>query len=168
MSSVNVVPDEDGLARRMSTTARLGESTVPTLSARLAELKSQFSNNVLDATEAYQNLITDPAELAGIPDNLLGMLKQSATQRDLEGYLVTLDAPSYLAVMNHCDNRALRHELYVAYGTRASGSRWFHQATIWLRKAWIAGSSRVSSETRKLGCGRGSAESSSRVKGPRR
>ncbi len=90
------------------------------LSARLAALKSEFSNNVLDATEAFQHLVDDPAELAGIPENLLAMLKQSAESKDMQGYLVTLDAPSYLAVMNHADNRELRRTLYMAYGTRAS------------------------------------------------
>ena len=90
------------------------------LSARLAELSSQFSNNVLDATEAYARHITTREDLSGIPDNLLGLLEQLAVQRELDGYVVTLDAPSYLAVMNHADNRALREETYRAFGTRAS------------------------------------------------
>ena len=56
----------------------------------------------------------------GVPHNALVSMHQNAVEEGLQGYLLTLDAPCYLAIMTHCDDRTLRHELYTAFGTRAS------------------------------------------------
>ena len=64
--------------------------------------------------------VTDEAELAGLPESALDAAKQAAHQKDLQGWLFTLDIPSYLPVMLYADNRALREEMYRAYATRAS------------------------------------------------
>jgi len=90
------------------------------ISKRMSELGSQFSNNVLDATMGWSKLITDVAELAGMPESALAAAKAAAEAKEQEGYLLTLDIPSYLPVMTYCDNQALRQELYEAYVTRAS------------------------------------------------
>ena len=90
------------------------------IQARLSELASRFSNNVLDATQGWSKLVTDEAELAGLPASVLAAAKQQATARELQGWLFTLDIPSYLPVMMYADSRALREELYAAYCTRAS------------------------------------------------
>jgi oligopeptidase A len=90
------------------------------LKSRLSELASQFSNNVLDATMAWSKLITDEAQLAGLPESAMAAAKQAAERKSQEGYLFTLDIPSYLPVMMYCDNRLLREEMYTAYTTRAS------------------------------------------------
>ncbi|MGF1911229.1 oligopeptidase A [Vibrio kasasachensis] len=90
------------------------------ISKRMSELGSQFSNNVLDATMGWSKHITDEAELAGMPESALAAAQASAQAKDLDGYLLTLDIPSYLPVMTYCDNQALRQELYEAYVTRAS------------------------------------------------
>lgn len=90
------------------------------IKSRLSELSSTFSNNVMDATLGWQKLITDPSELAGMPESALDAAKQAAQSKSLEGWLFTLDIPSYLPVMTYADNRALREEMYVAYSTRAS------------------------------------------------
>ncbi len=90
------------------------------LSEKLAELETRFSNNVLDATQAFSRLIVDAAELSGLPDDVLVTLNKSASNKNLEGYLLTLDAPCYLAVMQHCENAEIRKDIYMAYGTRAS------------------------------------------------
>lgn len=87
---------------------------------RLSELTSKFSENVLDATNAWSKFITDKAELAGLPDSALALLEQQAKQDNVEGYKLTLDFPSYLPVMTYCQNRSLREEMYTAYVTRAS------------------------------------------------
>src|SRR5690606_32876285 len=63
---------------------------------------------------------TDADELAGLPESALAQAAQAAAQRQLDGYVITLDFPSYLAVMMYADNRALRAELYTAYVTRAA------------------------------------------------
>ncbi|MEZ8357403.1 oligopeptidase A [Vibrio splendidus] len=90
------------------------------ISKRQSELGSQFSNNVLDATMGWSKQITDVAELAGMPESALAAAQAAAEAKEQEGYLLTLDIPSYLPVMTYCDNQDLRKELYEAYVTRAS------------------------------------------------
>jgi oligopeptidase A len=88
--------------------------------AKLSELSSKYSNNVLDATMGWSKLITDIKELSGMPESAISAAKEQAKLKDKEGWLLTLDIPSYLPVMTYCDNRDLRFELYQAYNTRAS------------------------------------------------
>ena len=90
------------------------------ISARLSELGSQFGENVLDSTRAWSKLITDEAELAGLPESALAQAKQMADAKEQEGWLFTLDIPSYLPVMSYADSQELRKEMYTAYATRAS------------------------------------------------
>lgn len=90
------------------------------ISARLSELSSTFSNNVMDATLGWQKHVTDEADLAGLPESAKEAAKQTAASKDLQGWLFTLDIPSYLPVMMYADSRALREEIYVAFTTRAS------------------------------------------------
>lgn len=86
----------------------------------LSDLSSQFENNVLQATMAWEKHITDPKELAGIPENSQAMFKQQAEAKSLSGYLINLQIPNYLAVMTYADDRDLRRACYTAYQTRAS------------------------------------------------
>ena len=90
------------------------------ISKRLSELGSNFSNNVLDATAAWTKLITDETELAGLPQSAIDAAKAMAEEKDLDGYLFTLDIPSYLPVLTYADNAAFREEMYTAFCTRAS------------------------------------------------
>lgn len=87
---------------------------------RLSELSTQFANNVLDATQGWYKQVDDVAALRGLPESALDSARQAAKARNLPGYLLTLDAPSYIAVMTYADDRALREEVYRAYVTRAS------------------------------------------------
>lgn len=103
------------------------------IQARLSELASRFSNNVLDATQGWSKLVTDEAELAGLPASAQAAARQMAELKGKEGWLFTLDIPSYLPVMMYADNRALRAELYEAFTTRASdqgpnASKWDNSA----------------------------------------
>lgn len=88
--------------------------------SRLSELGSTYSNNVLDATMGWSKLITDPAELAGLPESALDAAREMAKAKEQEGWLLTLNMPSYLPVMTYADNRELRYEMYQAFTTRAS------------------------------------------------
>jgi len=90
------------------------------ISARLSDLSSQFSNNLMDANLAYVKHITNKDDLAGLPQSALDAASQAALEKDLKGYVFTLDVPSYLPIMMYADNRALREEMYRAYATRAS------------------------------------------------
>jgi oligopeptidase A len=90
------------------------------LSKQLSELSSKFGDNVLDATGAWNKVITDKKELSGLPESAIGLAIQTAKQRGEEGFMLTLDMPSYIPVMSYCDNRDLRKEMYDAFSTRAS------------------------------------------------
>lgn len=90
------------------------------IAQRLSTITSEFSNNLLDATNAWEHLVSDEAELAGLPENSKAMLKQFAEQAEKDGWLVNLQFPSYHAVMTYADNRELREKLYRAFTTRAS------------------------------------------------
>ncbi|RVU31590.1 oligopeptidase A [Neptunomonas marina] len=87
---------------------------------RLSELSTKFSENVMDATQGWTKHITDADALAGLPDISLAAAEQAAQAKSLEGYLITLEFPSFYPVMAHCDNRELRREVYEANATRAS------------------------------------------------
>jgi oligopeptidase A len=90
------------------------------ISQQLSSLSSKYSDNILDATNAWFKQITQLDALAGIPESGLEMAQQAAKQRNLEGWVFTLDFPSYYSVLAYADNRELRAELYRAYTTRAS------------------------------------------------
>jgi len=87
---------------------------------QLSELSSRFSNNLLDATQAWTKHITDAATLAGVPESAMAQMAQAAAEKELAGWLITLEFPSYYAIMTYADDRALREEVYTAYSTRAS------------------------------------------------
>jgi oligopeptidase A len=87
---------------------------------KLSQLGSQFQENVLDATHAWKKHITDESLLAGLPASVRALAKQNAEHQKQEGWILTLDFPCYQPVLNYADNRELRHEMYVAYMTRAS------------------------------------------------
>ncbi|WP_237068112.1 M3 family metallopeptidase [Microbulbifer guangxiensis] len=89
-------------------------------SRRLAELSSTFANNVLDATNAWTYTTEDEAELAGLPDSAKETARVAAESRGERGWLITLDGPSYLAVMTHADSRDLRRMVHLAFVSRAS------------------------------------------------
>lgn len=89
-------------------------------SQRLTELASRFSNNVLDATNAWQLPLADDARLSGLPEAIKPLLADLARQRDMDGYCLTLDAPVVIPVLTYADDRELRETVYRAYNARAS------------------------------------------------
>ena len=89
------------------------------LQQRLSELSSRFTDNLLDATNAWTRKAS-AEELTGLPASALGVARQAAQQRGEEGYLLTLDFPCVYPVLTYCDSRALREEIYTANVTRAS------------------------------------------------
>ncbi len=86
----------------------------------LSRLTSQFSDNLLDATNAWELVLEDESRLAGLPENSVALLRQNAREKGVEGWRLTLDFPCYYAVMTHADDQALRQTMYEAYATRAS------------------------------------------------
>ncbi|MES2313660.1 MAG: M3 family metallopeptidase [Pseudomonadota bacterium] len=90
------------------------------IGVELSKLSTEFSNAVLDASEAWHEHISDERDLAGIPESGRAVLRQYAEDQGLDGYLVTLKQPSVQAVLSYADNRGLRERVYWAYQTRAS------------------------------------------------
>ena len=89
------------------------------IKARRAELAQQFSEHVLDATDAFHLDVTED-RLAGLPADALAAAREAARATGVEGCRLTLHAPSYLPAMQHVSDRGVREALYRAYVTRAS------------------------------------------------
>jgi peptidyl-dipeptidase Dcp len=84
----------------------------------LSQLSLQFGENVLAETNAYQLLVTDQSDLAGLPDSEREAAAQTAKSKGKEGWLFTLHGPSFVGFMKYADNRKLREEMYRAYTSR--------------------------------------------------
>ncbi|PSG91677.1 M3 family metallopeptidase [Aurantibacter aestuarii] len=85
---------------------------------KLAALKLKFGENILAETNKFQHLVTNEEELKGLPDGAKEAAKQLAEAKDLEGWLFTLDYPSYIPVMTYAENRDLRKTLSLAFGSK--------------------------------------------------
>lgn len=85
-----------------------------------ATLGKAFSDHVLDATDGFVHLVTDKADLVGLPEDTVAAAADTAQQKNLQGWAFTLHFPSYYPVMQYSENRALRRLMYEAYVTRAS------------------------------------------------
>jgi oligopeptidase A len=107
---------------------RLGGAELPedkkarfmALQEEQSELTSKFSDNLLDATNAYTCVLEDEKLISGIPADECQVAAEAAQAAGKTGWLFTLKAPSYGPVMQYADNRALRERMYRAYTTRAS------------------------------------------------
>lgn len=88
------------------------------LRVELAQLQQRFSENVLDATAAYELHVTDEARLAGVPEAPRRRARGRAKEAGKEGWLLTLDFPSVEPILKYCEDRELRREIHVAYTTR--------------------------------------------------
>ncbi len=87
---------------------------------RMSELATSFEQHVLDATRAFELHLTDEADLAGLPASVRDAARQRAETDKKEGWLFTLDAPSYIPFMQYAERRDLRRQMYTAFVTRAS------------------------------------------------
>ncbi|MGN6022953.1 M3 family metallopeptidase [Alcaligenes faecalis] len=90
------------------------------ISEELAQTSQQFSEHVLDAIDQWHYLVTDQAELDGIPDDVLAAAQRAAQENDQQGWRLTLKMPCYLPVMQYARNQTLRELMYRAYTTIAS------------------------------------------------
>jgi oligopeptidase A len=90
------------------------------IALRLSELQAKFEENLLDAIQAWSKQVSDEALLAGMTEQGRAAAREKARAKNLDGFLLTLDFPSYDAVISYANNRDLRRELYEAYATRAS------------------------------------------------
>ena len=86
---------------------------------QLAKLKLTFGENVLAATNAFEMHLTDENDLAGLPDGAKEAAAQIAKEKSKEGWVITLDYPSYIPFVKYAENRSLRKKLSLAFGARA-------------------------------------------------
>lgn len=96
------------------------KAALKAIAQETAELSQHFSQNLLDATDAFTLDFEDAAPLAGIPQSALDLYRARAKAAGKDGYRIGLTAPDYLPVMQYAQNRELRHTLHKAYATRAS------------------------------------------------
>ena len=94
------------------------------LSAKLSQLTLVYGQNVLKATNAWTMLVANEEDLAGLKDDTKAMLKANAEKKGMEGWLLDLKPTTYIPVMEDCQNRDIRRELYTAYNTRAIGGEY--------------------------------------------
>ncbi|HVE88720.1 MAG TPA: M3 family metallopeptidase [Burkholderiaceae bacterium] len=87
---------------------------------RESQVTTRFAQNVLDATNAFTLYIDDATALAGVPRDAMQMLAEAAHAEGKEGYKISLQYPSYSAIVDYAHDRALRQQMYRAYSTRAS------------------------------------------------
>ena len=107
---------------------RLGGAELPAdrkprfkaLAEREAQVSTRFAENVLDAINAFALYVDDASALAGVPDDALQMFAEAAAAEGRAGYKISLQYPSYAAIVDYADDRALRQQLYRAYVTKAS------------------------------------------------
>ena len=97
-----------------------GQQKFKQIKQQLSEIKTKFEHNVLDATQEWKLHVSDEPVLAGLPDYAKAMGKQEAKTEKVAGWIFTLDAPSFMAIMMYADSRELREEMYQAFTTRAS------------------------------------------------
>src|SRR5690625_1272005 len=94
---------------------------VQEIQTELQSLATDFSNTLLDATNAFELHLTDEDDLAGLPGSARSQARAAAQEKGLEGWRFTLHGPSYLAFMRNSERRDLRRRMYEAYSNRASG-----------------------------------------------
>jgi oligopeptidase A len=96
------------------------KARVEAIQVELSKLHMQFSNNTLDATNAFELLITDPADLAGLPETATAQARENARAHGKEGWRFTLQLPSYVPFMQYAERRELRRQMHEAYMNRAA------------------------------------------------
>ena len=107
------------------------------IDAELAVTKLKFGENVLTETNVYQLLIEQEADLSGLPEGVIEAAKALAESQEKEGWLFTLDYPSYIPFMTYADNRALRQELALAAGRKAFQNNEYNNETNVLKIAQL-------------------------------
>jgi oligopeptidase A len=97
-----------------------GKARLKEIDVALSDVTTKFSENVLDATNAWELVLTDESKLKGLPPQAVAMAKASAESKKLDGWRFTLQAPSYMAVMTYLDDAPIREQMWRAYATRAA------------------------------------------------
>lgn len=120
----------DGFIRRGANLQGEAQKQYRQLTKELSSLTLQFSENNLKEINNYQLVLTDKAQLAGLPESAIEAAAETAKEKGVEGWVFTLQAPSYIPFMTYADNRDLRHELYMAYNTKCTHNNEYNNIDI--------------------------------------
>lgn len=126
--SLNLTPEErrllektyDGFIRNGANLSDADKETFRKLSMELSTLTLRFSQNHLKETNKYELVLTSEAELEGLPESIIEAAAHTTKEKGKEGWIITLQAPSYVPFMKYSSNRNLRKELYMAYNTQCT------------------------------------------------
>jgi oligopeptidase A len=99
-----------------------GKKRLQEIDVALTEATTKFSENVLDSTNAWDLILTDEKQLAGLPPAAVAAAKASAESKSKDGWRFTLQAPSYMAVLTYLDDAAIREQMWQAYAVRAAAA----------------------------------------------
>ncbi|WP_027127068.1 M3 family metallopeptidase [Gelidibacter mesophilus] len=108
-----------GFSRNGANLSEKKKQKLRDIDKQLSQISLKFGENVLAETNNFEMLITNEGELAGLPEGALEAAKQLAESKDKDGWMFTLDYPSYIPFMTYADNRALRKKLAIAAGRKA-------------------------------------------------
>lgn len=97
-----------------------GKKELEEIDVALTKVTTKFSENVLDATNAYEMIVEDEAKLAGLPESARSAARESAKSKGKEGWRFTLQAPSYVPALTYLDDRSIRQQLWEASNGRAT------------------------------------------------
>ena len=100
------------------------------ISEELSLTTLSFQKNLLSATNAYVMNVTDSTRLEGLPSYVLAAAAETAAEKGREGWAFTLDYPSYSPFMKYCNDRELRRQMYLAYGSRAVGGEYSNNENV--------------------------------------
>lgn len=141
--SLNLTPEQamlldktyKGFVRNGANLSEADKEKYRAISRELSELTVKFNQNVLAETNSYKLHITNEADLAGLPQSLIDAAAYTAKQKGMEGWVITLDYPMYGPFMKYADNRELRKQLYMAYGSRCFKGNEYDNQKVALRIA---------------------------------
>ena len=97
-----------------------GKKRLEAIDVELTQITTKFAENVLDSTNAFELVITDEKQLAGLPPTAVTTARESAQRKAIDGWRFTLQAPDYFAVMTYLDDAAIRRQVYHAFSVRAT------------------------------------------------
>ena len=124
----NLTPSQKKLIKNEITSFELSGVALPEkqklkfkkIQSNLSKLSSSFTENILDSINTFKLVISDKDSLKGIPIDVVNSALEKAKAKKMNGWLFTIDAPTYLPIMQYADNRELRKDIYTAYNTKAS------------------------------------------------
>ena len=122
-----------GFARNGANLNEEDKSILRKIDAELSKLSLQFGENVLAETNAFEMHLTNKSDLSGLPESVIEAAKEIATSKNKEGWIFTLDYPSYIPFMTYADNRELRKKIAIAAGKKAFQNNEFNNEEVVLK-----------------------------------